>query len=411
MKSIRNVYRIGRGPSSSHTIGPERAAKKLKNMFPEANRYKVLLYESLSKTGVGHGTDRVLKETFAPCETEIVFCTDEETPEDINHPNTFDMFAYKDDELLGEQRFVSTGGGDFRIEGVEQEDWPDAYPEDTYIEIEQYCRFRGLKLAEYIELCEGPEIWDFLREIWTTMKESVHRGLKAEGTLPGELRLMRRAKIMYDKLQENIDNPLLENKEAETLFAYAFAVSEENADCGTIVTAPTCGSCGVLPSVLLYLEEVGHFEERKILNALGIAGLFGSLVKTKASVSGAKCGCQAEIGTACSMAAAAAAYLLGLRKEEIQYAAEVAMEHHLGLTCDPICGLVQVPCIERNAVAAVRALDAARLAYYLAGTERVSFDIVVRTMYETGISMNERFRETAEGGMAMMYSRKKLNKK
>ncbi len=405
MKSIRNVYRIGRGPSSSHTIGPERAAIYFKNQYEEGDRYVIKLYESLCKTGKGHGTDRILNEVFAPKKTEIIFC--EETPEDVDHPNTFDMFVYKKDELLGMQRFVSTGGGDIRLDGIKEVEWPDAYPEDTYAEIEQYCRFRGLKLAEYIELCEGEDIWDFLSKIWQTMKASVESGLEAEGELPGGLRVQRRAKILYNGTeQENT----IQNKESRLLFSYAFAVSEENADCGTIVTAPTCGSCGILPSVLYYFYKEQGAKDKEILNALAIAGLFGSLVKTKASVSGAKCGCQAEVGTACSMAAAAVACLMGLKKEQIQYAAEIAMEHHLGLTCDPICGLVQVPCIERNAVAAVRAMDAARLASYLSGTERISFDIVVRTMYETGISMNQRFRETAEGGLARMYDRKTVKR-
>lgn len=405
LKSIRNVYRIGRGPSSSHTIGPERAALHFKNETEGADKYVIKLYESLCKTGEGHGTDRVLKEVLSPAEVVVEFCS--ESPEDVDHPNTFDMYAYKGDEEIAYTRFVSTGGGDIRIDGKEQDDWPDAYPEDTYAEIEQYCRFRGLKLAEYVELCEGPEIWDFLREVWEVMKQSIKEGLEAEGELPGGLRVQRRAKILYNQINSDIHNPVLSDKERQTLFAYAFAVSEQNADCGTIVTAPTCGSCGILPSVLLYMQEQENLPDEEILKALAIAGLFGSLVKTKASVSGAKCGCQAEVGTACAMAAAAAASLMDQRKEQIQYAAEVAMEHHLGLTCDPICGLVQVPCIERNAVAAVRAIDAAKLAAYLSETGRISFDIVVRTMYETGISMNERFRETAEGGLAKMFDRRR----
>ena len=359
------------------------------------------LYESLCKTGRGHGTDRVLKEVLPT--VEVVFC--EETPPDVHHPNTMDFEAYRGGMPLGQMRAISVGGGDIRIEGETEPVGTDVYPENTFAEAKQFCRFRGLTLSEYVEFNEGQEIWDFLMEIWQAMKRSVQEGLQAEGVLPGELNIERKAKLLYEQV---VPNEIPQVRECRIISSYAFAVSEQNADCGTIVTAPTCGSCGVIPASLLYMQQQRGFSDVQMLPGLAVAGLIGNLIKQNASISGAECGCQAEIGSACSMAAAALTYLFGLRTDQVQYAAEIALEHHLGLTCDPICGLVQVPCIERNAVAAMRAMNACNLAYFLADTQRVSFDIVVRTMYETGISMNQRFRETSEGGLAKMFDRRRL---
>ena len=296
----------------------------------------------------------------------------------------------------------SIGGGDIRFEGHAAAKLREVYPENSFAEVEQFCRFRGLDLAEYVEINEDEGIWEFLAEIWAVMKNSVREGLAAEGILPGGLRVERKAKILYEN---PAPNEVPQVWECRIMSAYAFAVSEQNADCGTIVTAPTCGACGVLPACLLYVQETRHLSDEKILRGLAVAGLIGNLIKRNASISGAECGCQAEIGAACSMAAAALTYLYGLNTAQIQYAAEIALEHHLGLTCDPICGLVQVPCIERNAVAALRAMNSCNLAYFLTDTQRISFDMVVKTMYETGISMNQRFRETSEGGLAKMFSR------
>lgn len=402
MKSIREIYKIGKGPSSSHTIGPERAAKIFREAYPEADRFQVKLYESLSKTGKGHGTDRVLHEVLAPVPTEVLFC--EETPPDVTHPNTLDFTAYQNGEICGTMRALSVGGGDIRIEGQTEPEDSEIYPENTFAEVEQFCRFRNLDLAEYVEFNEGSEIWDFLRTIWQAMKQSIQDGLHAEGLLPGPLQVERKAKMLYEHV-ESTEVPQV--RECRIISSYAYAVSEQNADCGTIVTAPTCGSCGVIPAALLYVQQQRGFTDEQMLPGLAVAGLIGNLIKRNASISGAECGCQAEIGSACSMAAAALSYLYGLKTDQIQYAAEIALEHHLGLTCDPICGLVQVPCIERNAVAAMRAMNACNLAYFLADTQRISFDIVVRTMYETGISMNQRFRETAEGGLAKMFERRR----
>lgn len=402
MKSIREIYKIGKGPSSSHTIGPERAAKIFREAYPEADRFQVKLYESLCKTGKGHGTDRVLHEVLAPIPTEVLFC--EETPPDVTHPNTLDFTAYQNGEICGTMRALSVGGGDIRIEGQTEPEDSEIYPENTFAEVEQFCRFRNLDLAEYVEFNEGSEIWDFLRTIWQAMKQSIQDGLHAEGLLPGPLQVERKAKMLYEHV-EPTEVPQV--RECRIISSYAYAVSEQNADCGTIVTAPTCGSCGVIPAALLYVQQQRGFTDEQMLPGLAVAGLIGNLIKRNASISGAECGCQAEIGSACSMAAAALSYLYGLKTDQIQYAAEIALEHHLGLTCDPICGLVQVPCIERNAVAAMRAMNACNLAYFLADTQRISFDIVVRTMYETGISMNQRFRETAEGGLAKMFERRR----
>ena len=400
MKSIRDIYKIGKGPSSSHTMGPERAAKLFKATYGDADHFTVYLYGSLNKTGIGHGTDRVIQEVLAPVDTEILFSPDEIPGA---HPNTLDFVALKDGKEVGRQRFESIGGGDIRFPGGGVESAPEVYRENTFAEILDYCKYHYItKLSDYVEQMEGPEIWDFLREVWDTMKSAIDQGLQAEGTLPGGLNVQRRAKL----LSKSIPNEKPQMTECRTISAYAFAVAEQNADNGTIVTAPTCGACGVLPAVLKYIQLTRKLTDEEILRGLATAGLFGNLVKRNASISGAECGCQAEIGTACSMGAAALAELYGLNMEQVEYAAEIAMEHHLGLTCDPICGLVQIPCIERNAVAALRAMNACNLSYFLYGSRNISFDMVVRTMYETGRDLKHHYRETSEGGLARLYTQK-----
>ena len=401
MQSIRTLYKVGKGPSSSHTMGPERAAKLFREMTPEADRYEVILYGSLAKTGVGHGTDRVLVDTLAPYPAKIVFASVD--PGNMKHPNTLDLIAYKDNKETQRIRVESIGGGDIVVEGETQHTDAEVYPENSFAEIARFCQWRHVSLPQYVELNEGPEIWGFLEHIWHVMRQSIQDGLAAEGILPGGLNVQRKAKYLYERTHL-LDLPQV--RELQLVCSYAFAVAEQNAGNGTVVTAPTCGSCGVLPAVLMYMQEKYDLPDRKIAEALGVAGLFGNLVRHNASISGAECGCQAEIGTACSMAAAAMGELTGLTIEEQEYAAEIAMEHQLGLTCDPICGLVQIPCIERNAVAAKRAIDASNLSHMLVGTRTISFDMVVRTMYETGINMNRAFRETSEGGLARLYSRR-----
>lgn len=401
MKSIRDVFKIGKGPSSSHTIGPEHAAQEFLRRYPDAELYRVKLYESLCKTGRGHGTDRVLYAVLGRERTEVQFC--DYSPEPLPHPNTLDFFAFRGDEQIGYMRVMSVGGGDIVIEGEPVTEADEIYPENSFAEIHQFCKWRYISLSEYVELNEGPEIWDFLAEIWRAMKRSVEIGLHAEGILPGGLNVVRKAKLLFEQERPN---EIPQVRELRMVCSYAFAVAEENADNGTVVTAPTCGSCGVLPSVLLYMQERYDYSDEEVCRALAVAGLIGALVKRNGSISGAECGCQAEIGTACSMAAAALCELKHMTIEQIEYSAEVAMEHQLGLTCDPICGLVQIPCIERNAVAAKRAMDAFNLANFLCGSRNISFDMVVRTMKETGRHISASYRETSEGGLAKLYNRR-----
>ena len=402
MKSIREIYKIGKGPSSSHTMGPERAAKLFKEKNPDAESFRVVLYGSLSATGIGHGTDRVLREVLSPTPTEIVF-SKKELPG--SHPNTMDFFAMKNGAESCSMRVESIGGGDIRIPGKHDAESEEVYIEHSFAEIADFCKWRYIHtLSEYVELNEGPEIWDFLMEVWTVMKNAIDEGLKAEGVLPGGLNVQRKAKYLFEKEPEEKVPALIE---FQKIAAYAYAVAEQNADNGTVVTAPTCGACGVLPAVLKYAQETRGFTDEQICRGLATAGIIGNLTKRNASISGAECGCQAEIGTACSMAAAALAELYGQDLDQVEYAAEVAMEHHLGLTCDPICGLVQIPCIERNAVAAMRAMNACNLSYFLTGSRNISYDMVCRAMHETGINLNHRFRETSEGGLAKLYNRKR----
>ena len=403
MKSIRDIYKIGKGPSSSHTMGPERAAKLFRSEHPEAEAFRVILYGSLSKTGVGHGTDRVLRQVLSPLPTEIVF-SEEVLPD--SHPNTMDFIALRGGEETASLRVESVGGGDIRIPGrKEKEEAEEVYIEHSFAEIADFCKWRYIQtLSDYVELNEGPEIWDFLMDVWQVMKNAIDEGLRASGTLPGGLGVQRKAKYLYEQTPEHYEPSL---REFQLIAAYAYAVAEQNADNGTIVTAPTCGACGVLPAVLKYAQETKHFTDEEICRGLAAAGIIGNLTKSNASISGAECGCQAEIGTACSMAAAALAELYKQNLDQVEYAAEVAMEHHLGLTCDPICGLVQIPCIERNAVAAVRAMNACNLSYFLTGSRNISYDMVCRAMHETGINLSTRFRETSEGGLAKLYTRKR----
>ncbi len=401
MKSIREIYKIGKGPSSSHTMGPERAAKLFREENPQADAFQVILYGSLSKTGIGHGTDRVIRETLASLPTEIIF-SDEVIPD--SHPNTMDLIALKDGNQVASVRVESIGGGDIRIPGRKDDAQEEVYIEHSFAEIADFCKWRYIHtLSEYVELNEGPEIWDFLMEVWQVMKRSIDEGLAASGVLPGGLNVQRKARYLYEQTPD-AEVPAL--REFQQIAAFAYAVAEQNADNGTIVTAPTCGACGVLPAVLKYAQLTKGFTDEQICRGLATAGIIGNLTKSNASISGAECGCQAEIGTACSMAAAALAELYKQNLDQVEYAAEVAMEHHLGLTCDPICGLVQIPCIERNAVAAMRAMNACNLSYFLTGSRNISYDMVCRAMHETGINLNTRFRETSEGGLARLYARK-----
>ncbi len=400
MKSIKNLFKIGYGPSSSHTMGPSFAALHFSQLFPEADSFKVILYGSLAKTGKGHGTDRAIKETLKSIKTEIVFDVESK---DTKHPNTIDFFAYKNNTELGKKRYYSVGGGEIRADGDEALVPDKIYNEKNFSEIAKCCKAKNIRLSDYVFQHEEDDIKPFLLNVWKTMQNAILEGLSKTGTLPGEIHVERKAQFLYT--QKHIDESP-QTKENRLVCSYAFAVSEQNADCGIIVTAPTCGSCGVLPAVLKYMQEKNNFSDDDMIRALAVAGIIGNIVATNASISGAECGCQAEVGTACSMAAAALCELFEMGIDQIEYAAEVAMEHHLGLTCDPVCGLVQIPCIERNAVAAMRAINALSLANFLYGSRKVSFDVVVETMYQTGKDLSHLYRETSEGGLAKLYANK-----
>ena len=399
MESIRQLYKIGRGPSSSHTMGPFKAAKQFGAQYPDADAFKVTLYGSLALTGKGHMTDTVIAEALGEDRTEIVFDKTSPTP---GHPNTMEMTAMNNGERIGHSVIYSIGGGSILTEGQHREDTEtkSIYPHKTFTDIAEYCSRKGIRLPDYVEEVEGSEIYGYLSDIWLAMEDCIGRGIRTRGTLGGGLNLTRKASYLYN--QRHIDESA-QTRENRLVCAYAFAVGEENASGGEIVTAPTCGACGVLPAVLKYMQEQKGFSDEQVLRALATGGLIGNIIKTNASISGAECGCQAEIGTACSMAAAALAELFGMGIEQIEYAAEVAMEHHLGLTCDPINGLVQIPCIERNAVAAMRAINALSLANFLTSMSKIPFDTVVQTMYETGIHLKSEYRETSEGGLAKHY--------
>lgn len=397
MQSLKKLYKIGIGPSSSHTMGPQYAAEYVNEKYPDAAFVKVILYGSLALTGEGHGTHTALASTLNAA-NEIVFNTEEQK---LPHPNTLDFIVYdKDNNQIDKVRAMSIGGGEIRIEGQPSVTAPEVYPQKNFEEIKDYCLMNHLKLSDYVAKYEGEEIFPFLKTIWERMKLTVREGLAQEGILPGGLQVERKAKFLY--AQRHMDETP-ETRENRLVCAYAFAASEQNAGGGVITTAPTCGASGVLPAVLYYMQEKKGFTDFEICKALAAAGVIGNVVKQNASISGAEAGCQAEIGTACCMAAAALAELHFMDLDQIEYAAENAMEHYLGLTCDPVCGLVQIPCIERNAVAAMRAINALSLANFLTSTRKVKFDTVVDTMYQTGKDLMHKYRETSEGGLALHY--------
>lgn len=396
MESITEIFRIGHGPSSSHTMGPRHAAEQFRTKTRTAARYRVTLYGSLAATGRGHMTDVALQAAFEPVTVEFIWKPEVSLP---MHPNGMDFEALDGaGQRLDFWRGYSVGGGAIRAEG-ETAEHQSVYALKTMQDILRYCTQEGKTLWEYVEENEGPMIWDFLAGILRVMHASIERGLAAEGVLPGGLGLPRHAWNIYRKIQLSGGNL----KKEGFLPAYAMAVSEENAVGGEIATAPTCGSAGILPAVLRHIEDTLPTPERSLLHALATAGLIGTIIKTNASISGAEVGCQGEVGSACAMAAAAATQLMGGSIRQIEYAAEMGLEHHLGLTCDPVNGLVQIPCIERNAFAATRAIDCATFALYSDGSHRISFDEVVKVMKRTGHDLPHLYRETAEGGLAIVY--------
>lgn len=395
MESLRELYRIGTGPSASHTMGPSAAAAHFGARHAAATRFKVTLYGSLAATGKGHLTDVAITRALAPRFVEFAWKPEETPP---FHPNGMDFDAFAvDGALLERWRVYSVGGGALRDEGKPPP--ADIYPLKSMATLLEWCAQHQAPLWKYVEHCEGPAIWGYLQQCWHTMQAAISRGYEAQGVLPGVLNLKRKsaahlaqAKTRPDKLQRT-----------GMITAYALAVSEENAAGGVVVTAPTCGACGVMPATLRYMQELTGCDDTAILRAMATAGLIGNLVKTNASISGAAVGCQGEVGTACSMAAGAACLLLGGTSAQVEYAAEMGFEHHLGLTCDPVAGLVQIPCIERNAVAALRAVDCAEYAMLSDGTHEIPFDTVVETMRQTGFDLQARYRETSQGGLAAQH--------
>lgn len=394
MQSLKELYRIGAGPSSSHSMGPEAAAIKLKSLYPDA-RFKITLCGSLALTGKGHGTDTVLERVLGDA-VQVVFDCEKQ---DIPHPNTMYVEVLKGEQKIAEHTVLSVGGGKIVFQGEKIAATPEVYPLNSFGEIKELLQREDMRIPEYVYSVEA-DARDYLFKVWAQMKATVKEGLEAEGELPGGLHVMRKAKYLLHSKHIGETDEIAENRR---ICAYAFAVAEQNAAGGRVVTAPTCGACGVIPAVLYYRQKQEKFSDDKIVDALAAAGLIGNLIKTNASISGAECGCQAEIGSACSMAAAALAELYDMELEQIEYAAEVAMEHHLGLTCDPVRGLVQIPCIERNAVAAMRAVNAVNIANFLTYTRKVSLDTIISTMYETGKDLSNRYRETSEGGLAKLY--------
>lgn len=400
MESLREIYRIGPGPSSSHTIGPRLAAERFLRMCPNAARYKVTLYGSLAATGRGHRTDQAISEALAPSAVEIIWKPEEILP---YHPNGMVFVAYNTAGSLcrAPWRVYSIGGGAIREEGE-----PAAAESKTarisLTDVISWTEETGQTIWEYVFARQEAEIPGYLSQVWLTMCRAIDRGVEAQGVLPGPLRLSRRAASYYARAQWCS----AELRRTGLLAAYALAVAEENASGGTIVTAPTCGSCGIVPAVLRYLQQSRSLAAEQIVQALATAGLIGYLVKKNASISGAEVGCQGEVGTACAMAAAAATQLLGGTPRQIEHAAEMGIEHHIGLTCDPVAGFVQIPCIERNAFAATRAMDCATLAILADGTHRVGFDHAVRAMWQTGRDLSARYRETSQGGLALNYQQR-----
>lgn len=408
MKSLRELYRIGKGPSSSHTMGPQRAAQLFLERCSNASSYEVTLYGSLAATGKGHMTDVAIEEVLHPHHTvSIIWKPQVFLP---FHPNGM-KFVGRDvnGDIIDEWTVYSIGGGALSdgTDGHDELGASEVYGLNKMSDIQSWCYDNGRSFWEYVEKCEDKEIWDYLKTIWQTMKEAILRGLDHEGVLPGPLNLPRKAATYYTKAKGY--RASLQSR--GLVYAYALAVSEENASGGTIVTAPTCGACGVLPAVLYHMQEAHGMSEQRILRALATAGLVGNIVKHNASISGADVGCQGEVGVACAMASAAACQLFGGSPAQVEYAAEMGLEHHLGMTCDPVCGLVQIPCIERNAFAAARALDADLYASFSDGHHSVSFDKVVEVMRQTGHDLPSLYKETSEGGLAKGLGKKytKLN--
>ena len=399
MHSIKTLYKVGNGPSSSHTIGPKVASQFIIDKYKDCDYVKVTLFGSLAFTGKGHLTDYIIEKTFNENNIKVDICFNYEIL-DLEFPNTMHFEIYKNKTILGEETIFSIGGGLIKVKDFENVEEKEVYPHKTILQIKEFCSQNNLSFVDYVLHFEDSSIVEFTEHIYQVMTQSVKNGLSKTGVLPGKLMVERKAYTIFNNIKTNETESM---KEKRLVSSYAFACSEENASGGEIVTAPTCGSCGIIPSIIMYLEDCGY-NHNDIINGLLVAGLFGLVVKNNASISGAECGCQAEIGTACAMGASLVATVKHLNNDQIERAAEIALEHHLGLTCDPILGYVQIPCIERNAVAALRAIESCSLAELFGESQsKISFDLVVETMKQTGIDLKYEYRETSAGGLAKNY--------
>ena len=399
MHSIKTIYKVGNGPSSSHTIGPKVASQFIIDKYKDCDYVKVTLFGSLAFTGKGHLTDYIIEKTFNENNIKVDICFNYEIL-DLEFPNTMHFEIYKNNTILGEETIFSIGGGLIKVKDFENVEEKEVYPHKTILQIKEFCSQNNLSFVDYVLHFEDSSIVEFTEHIYQVMTRSVTSGLSKTGVLPGKLMVERKANTIFNNIKPNETESM---KEKRLVSSYAFACSAENASGGEIVTAPTCGSCGIIPSIIMYLEDCGY-NHNDIINGLLVAGLFGLVVKNNASISGAECGCQAEIGTACAMGAALVATVKHLNNDQIERAAEIALEHHLGLTCDPILGYVQIPCIERNAVAALRAIESCSLAELFGESQsKISFDLVVETMKQTGIDLKYEYRETSAGGLAKNY--------
>ena len=402
MQSIQNIYKIGPGPSSSHTFGPMRASQDMLEHYPDADEFKVTLFGSLALTGKGHLTDKIIEKTFFPTHCTITF----DLKTQCEHPNTMTIEAFKDHDALGKHTYLSIGGGKILKDQEQESEETHVYPHNSMDDIQGYCKQHHLRLDKYIDQFEDESLNSYMDKIFDAMIECVDKGLNTIGKLPGSLEIDRVASALYQSA--NSCDDLIERKSL-LLSSYAYAASEQNASGGMVVTAPTMGSCGVLPSLLYHFYKDENYPKDALIQGLKVAGLIGNLIQHNATISGAKAGCQAEVGAACSMGAAFVSSCNFENNAQIECAAEIGLEHHLGLTCDPVGGYVMIPCIERNAVASLRSLDAARLAKYLRNVKknRVSFDMVVKTMNLTGSKLPLELKESALGGLAVVVPTKK----
>lgn len=391
MESIKEIFKIGYGPSSSHTMGPALASEKFLNKNKDADKFRCVLYGSLAQTGKGHLTDYIIKKTF---KNKIDIFFDYDTVYDY-HPNAMRFVAYKNNVEVDNWLVFSVGGGSLKELNEERDTFKQmVYPHSRMNEILEYISKTNMSLVDYVLKYETQSIKEYLSDVLVQMRETLNNGLYTDGILPGGLKVNRKASSFYQKY---LLNPSLE----ALTYSYALAISEENASGGKMVTAPTCGSCGVVPATLLSYQLLNNISDEKIIEALMVAGLVGNIVKTNASISGAEVGCQGEIGVACAMASAAMAYLTGKNSNEIEYAAEIALEHHLGMTCDPVDGLVQIPCIERNAVAAMQAHNVSKYVELAGSEHHITLDSVIEVMEETGKDLHAKYRETSKGGLAL----------